>query len=137
MWEDNQVLVHGDDHSQQSAVRPRASVVIAIDLKRMTRADRVFDCSGRKSPRRAAALFPGGRPEKNARATVSRHRTFSVGVLPATSPTAAAHSASITARLALPDGHHSVANRCDRTHGERFSNADGWWKKRKIILHTP
>lgn len=42
MWEDNQVLVHGDA-TPSNLLFGRGLSVIAIDLERMTRADRVFD----------------------------------------------------------------------------------------------
>jgi hypothetical protein len=42
MWEDNQVLVHGDA-TPSNLLFGRDLSVIAIDLERMTRADRVFD----------------------------------------------------------------------------------------------
>jgi hypothetical protein len=42
MWEDNQVLVHGDATPSNLLFGPGLSV-IAIDLERMKRADRVFD----------------------------------------------------------------------------------------------
>ena len=42
MWEDNQVLVHGDATPSNLLFGPGLSV-IAIDLERMTRADRAFD----------------------------------------------------------------------------------------------
>ena len=42
MWEDNQVLVHGDA-TPSNLLFGRGLGVIAIDLERMTRADRVFD----------------------------------------------------------------------------------------------
>jgi aminoglycoside phosphotransferase (APT) family kinase protein len=42
MWEDNQVLVHGDATPSNLLFGCGLSV-IAIDLERMTRADRVFD----------------------------------------------------------------------------------------------
>jgi hypothetical protein len=42
MWEDNQVLVHGDA-TPSNLLFGRGLSVIAIDLERMKRADRVFD----------------------------------------------------------------------------------------------
>jgi aminoglycoside phosphotransferase (APT) family kinase protein len=42
MWEDNQVLVHGDA-TPSNLLFGRGLSVIAIDLERMTKADRVFD----------------------------------------------------------------------------------------------
>lgn len=42
MWEDNQVLVHGDA-TPSNLLFGRGLGVIAIDLERMTRADRAFD----------------------------------------------------------------------------------------------
>ena len=42
MWEDNQVLVHGDA-TPSNLLFGRGLGVIAIDLERMKRADRVFD----------------------------------------------------------------------------------------------
>ena len=42
MWEDNQVLVHGDA-TPSNLLFGRGLTVIAIDLERMRRADRVFD----------------------------------------------------------------------------------------------
>ena len=42
MWEDNEVLVHGDA-TPSNLLFGRGLSVIAIDLERMKRADRVFD----------------------------------------------------------------------------------------------
>jgi aminoglycoside phosphotransferase (APT) family kinase protein len=42
MWEDNQVLVHGDA-TPSNLLFGRGLDVVAIDLERMTRADRTFD----------------------------------------------------------------------------------------------
>ena len=129
MWEDNQVLVHGDA-TPSNLLFGRGLSVIAIDLERMKRADRIFDLGRiagelqhyflQAGNKRRAEPFIGHFLWEYSCHFPDRDRAFH----------------SISGPAAIPDGYHAPA------HSPKLMGAARPHRRRlveeaKIILRTP
>jgi aminoglycoside phosphotransferase len=104
MWEDNQVLVHGDA-TPSNLLFGRGLSVIAIDLERMKRADRTFDLGRIAGELQHYFLQATGNKHRRA-----LHRALSLGIclpLPRPRPRIPLHHRPV----AFPDGPHTPAHR--------------------------